>query len=103
VSQNLESIGDARKILKTNAEGSRCQSSEASKSSQKRLSGTQNPASRVQWLKTVNTKRKNPPVWRVFCFIFKNSNLGGANLTFFEDLYLPLFVGDVWDARTSDY
>jgi hypothetical protein len=34
---------------------------------------------------------------------FKDSNLGGANLTFLEDLYLPLFVGDVWDARTSDY
>jgi hypothetical protein len=29
-----------------------------------------------------------------FVLYFKDNNLAGVNLTFFEDLYLPLFVGD---------
>ena len=44
---------------------------------------------------TQNKKSEKPMEIAVLALYFKNNNLDGVNLTFFEDLYLPLFVGDV--------
>jgi hypothetical protein len=37
---------------------------------------------------------KKPAEWAGFVLCFKISRVGRVNLTFFADLYLPLFEGD---------
>jgi hypothetical protein len=50
-----------------------------------------------KWLKTTKTRRFGG----FFCLPFKHSKLGGVNLTFSGDLYLPLFEGVMGNQRSA--